>query len=294
MNRPNISIDEYYVDSSGGKHYRSHPDISTFAHIGVDVSKHNGHLDFNEIKRAGVEFVIIRAGYRRSISQKDPLFEEHYSKAKEAGLDVGAYWYSYAESILDAEKEANVCLQAIHDKKFEYPIYFDVEENRQFKIGKIFCTNIVHAFCDVIERNGYFAGLYMSRYPLTDYIDEETQKKYALWVAQYNKKCSYPGLYGMWQFSDLGRIKGVNDSGTHNTIDMNASFVDYPSIMKDRGLNGYSINKPVNNNQEEKTDSKYNYNIVVGTFDDKLVAQNELAKIKNSYPNARILATYKK
>lgn len=264
----------------------------------MDVSKHNGHLDFEAMKRAGVEFVIIRAGYGRSVSQKDNLFEEHYERAKKAGLDIGAYWYSYAESLMDAEHEADACMKVIAGKTFEYPIYFDLEENRQFKIGKIFCTNIVDAFCGALEKNGYFAGLYMSRYPLTDYISDDIQKKYALWIAQYNDKCSYPGVYGMWQFSDIGRVKDVNDKPGDNTIDMDVSFVDYPSMIKGRGLNGFAIEKPKDPPAQVEVkpaeEKKYSYNIVIDSFDDKAIAQTELAKVKGYYPNARILTTYKK
>lgn len=199
---------------------------------------------------------------------------------------------------MDTEKEADACLKAIAGKKYEYPIYYDVEENRQFKIGKIFCTNIVNAFCDIIEKNGYFAGLYMSRYPLTDYISEETQKKYAIWVAQYNDKCSYPGLYGMWQFSDIGRIKDVNMKTNDNTIDMDVSFVDYPSLIKGRGLNGFALDKPkepdAQNEVKPEEEKKYSYNIVIDSFDSKITAQNELIKVKGYFPNARILTTYKK
>jgi GH25 family lysozyme M1 (1,4-beta-N-acetylmuramidase) len=299
MDRPNIRFDEYVING-GKKVYRSHPDISNFAHIGVDVSKHNGDVDFRGLKAAGVEFVIIRAGYGRSISQKDVRFEENYKKAKEAGMDVGVYWYSYAESITDAEKEAEVCLEVIKGKTFEYPIYYDVEEAKQFKIGKIFITNIINAFNDKIEAAGYFAGLYMSTYYMNEYVDAATQKKYALWIAQYGSKCTYKGVYGMWQFSDVGRFTGVNDHPKQNTMDVDASFVDYPSLIKGRGLNGYKKEEPKTDISSTETDKpvteepKYNYNIVVSTFDDKDKANKELLKVKLYYPEAKILKTYKK
>ena len=95
---------------------------------GLDISKHNGTLDFNAIKKAGNSFVIIRAGYGKDISQKDPKFEEYYKHARAFGLDVGVYWYSYAMNASDAKKEARVCLEAIKGKQFEYTVYIDMED----------------------------------------------------------------------------------------------------------------------------------------------------------------------
>ena len=107
---------------------------------GIDVSRHNTITDFRKVKGSGIDFVIIRAGYGREISQKDPQFETNYKNAKAAGLNVGAYWYSYAQSVEEAKIEAKVCLQAIKGKKFEYPIYFDLEENTQLSRGSALCT----------------------------------------------------------------------------------------------------------------------------------------------------------
>ena len=102
---------------------------------GIDVSKHNGSIDFNAVKASGVEFVIIRAGYGMYDNQKDPKFEENYAKAKAAGLHVGTYWYSYAKSVKEAEIEAEVCLRVIGGKQFDFPIYFDIEDPSQRGLG---------------------------------------------------------------------------------------------------------------------------------------------------------------
>ena len=99
---------------------------------GIDVSQHQGNIDFGKVKAAGYDFVIIRAGYGKYASQKDPYFEQNYAGAKAAGLNVGAYWYSYADSTANAKLEAEACLQVIKGKTFEYPIYFDLEERSQF------------------------------------------------------------------------------------------------------------------------------------------------------------------
>ena len=97
---------------------------------GLDLSKHNGTIDFDEIKKNN-SFVILRAGY--GTSTKDPKFEEYYKQAKAAGLKVGAYWYSYALNVNDAKTEAKKCLEVIKGKQFEYPIYIDMEDADGYK-----------------------------------------------------------------------------------------------------------------------------------------------------------------
>lgn len=217
---------------------------------GIDVSQWQGNIDFNKVKAAGVDFVIIRAGYGRNISQKDPYFEQNYSRAKAAGLNVGVYWYSYANNAVDAKTEAAVCLQAIKGKTFEYPIYFDLEERSQFNKGAAFCSSLVTAFCDAIEKAGYFAGLYISRSPLTQYITADVQKRYALWVAEYGAKLNYSGSVGMWQNTSSWRVPGINGN-----VDHDYSYIDYPSIIKQGGFNEFkkSSSKPA---EEKKADEK--------------------------------------
>lgn len=201
---------------------------------GIDVSKYQGSIDFKKVKAAGIDFVIIKAGYGRLASQRDPNFETNYKNAKNAGLDVGAYWYSYAVSAEDVKKEAAACLEVIKGKKFEYPIYFDLEEKSQFAKGKSFCTGLVKAFCGEIEKAGYFTGLYISRSPLQQYIASDTAKKYALWIAEYNSSCNYSGSYGIWQYTSSGRVNGISGN-----VDRDHCYVDYPSAIKKAGLNGY-------------------------------------------------------
>lgn len=201
---------------------------------GIDVSKWNGDVDFAKVKADGIKFVMLRAGLGRSASQKDTYFERNYAKAKAAGLDVGVYWYSYAVSGADAKLEARACLECIGGKRFEYPIYFDLEEPKQLAKGKRFCSNLVKVFCGEIEKVGYFAGLYMSRKPLQTLISDDVKKRYALWVAEYNSKCNYKEDHGMWQYTAKGSINGHNGQ-----FDMNYCYVDYPEIIRKNGLNGY-------------------------------------------------------
>lgn len=241
---------------------------------GIDVSQYQNPIDFNAVKKSGVEFVIIRAGYGKFINQKDPCFENHYAKAKAAGLNVGVYWYSYATTVTDARLEARTCLEAIKGKKFEYPIYFDLEERKQFNTGSTNCSNLVKAFCDEIEKAGYFAGLYISRSPLQQYISKEVANKYALWIAEYSNKCNYEGTYGMWQYSSTGKVDGIAGN-----VDLDYCYVDYPSKIKNGGYNGYEKPKPAPVVTKKVLDTE---GFKKGDKGNGVLAMKKLIKIANS------------
>lgn len=203
---------------------------------GIYVSKWQGYnIDFDKVKAAGKKFVLLRAGYGKYISQKDPTFEGNYKRAKAAGLYVGVYWYSYAKTVSDAIAEAKTCLEAIKGKQFEMPIYYDFEETSQFAKGKTFCSEAIKAFCSTMEAAGYFTGLYIYRAALQNYITKEVAEKYALAVAEYASKLHYSGDVGVWQYAgDTGRCDGVQGA-----CDLDKCYVDYPSIIKAKGLNGF-------------------------------------------------------
>lgn len=203
---------------------------------GIDVSKHQGTIDWKKVKDSGVEFAIIRAGYGKSISQKDPQFETNYKGCKSVGIPCGAYWYSYATSMDEARKEAAVCLEVLKGKQLEYPIYFDIEESSQLRLGKSACSAIARAFLETLESVGYFAGIYSSKSHLETYISEEIRNRYAVWVAHYGvSKTSYKGDFGIWQKSENGKISGITGN-----VDLNECYVDYTARIKANGLNGFS------------------------------------------------------
>lgn len=204
---------------------------------GIDVSVHQGNINWTKVK-GNVSFVILRVGYGNAISypnQVDSTFEKNYKGCKDNGIPCGVYWYSYAQSVEAAKQEAKACLKVIKGKKFEYPIYFDLEEQSQFNKGKNFCDSIVKAFCTEIENAGYYAGLYMSRSPLQNYISTDVAKRYTLWIAEYNSKCNYNGKHDMWQYKSTGKISGISGN-----VDMNYCYKDFPTAIKSAGLNGYT------------------------------------------------------
>ncbi|MDE6706641.1 MAG: glycoside hydrolase family 25 protein [Oscillospiraceae bacterium] len=203
---------------------------------GIDVSKHQGDIDWIKVKNSGkVEFAILRAGYGNSISQKDVKFEKHYSECVKNNIPVGAYWYSYAMSESEAKQEANAFLQVIKNKQFAYPVYFDLEEPKQLALGKAKCSAIAKAFMETMEKAGYFVGLYMSKSHLETYISEEIRNKYVVWVAHYGvSKTNYSGQFGIWQKSDSGSVSGISGN-----VDLNECYFNYPVLIQNAGLNGF-------------------------------------------------------
>ena len=183
----------------------------------VDISEFQQNIDFNKMKNDGIKAVIIRAGYGRETIQKDSMFESHYRDAKEAGLKIGAYWYSYADSINDAEKEAKACLECIENKYFDMPIYYDLEDYSMVKLGKTKLTAIAERFCETIKKSNYRAGVYANLNWFNNCLDyDELKRKYSIWLAQYNDKAELD--CDIWQNSSSGRVNGYNGRLDTNVI----------------------------------------------------------------------------
>lgn len=202
---------------------------------GIDVSEWQGTIDWETVRASGVEFAILRAGYGRVASQKDKTFDANYFGCKAANIPCGAYWYSYATSEDEARQEAATCLDILKYKQLEYPVYYDVEEQRTLGLGKEKVSAVIKAFCDVLEKAGYFAGLYMSAYPLGNLVSEEVRNRYAVWVAHYGvTKPVYSGKYGIWQKCSTGTVPGIAGN-----VDLNEAYEDYPEIIKAAELNNW-------------------------------------------------------
>lgn len=194
---------------------------------GIDVSYAQGNVDWEEVKRAGIEFVMIRAGYGREISQKDSLFESHYAGAKKAGLKVGAYWYSYAKDVDGARKEAETCLKVIAGKQFDYPVVYDLEDPTQRKLSKDTLSDMAVAFLDAVERAGYFAMLYANLDWLRNKLDYNKIKRFSIWLAQWREGGhTYEHDLGMWQYTSSGKVPGIS-----GRVDMDIAYKDFAAII---------------------------------------------------------------
>ena len=217
---------------------------------GIDISLWQGpNIDFNAVKNSGYDFVIINAGYGKYAYQKDPYFENNYTRAKAAGLKVGAYWYSYATNVGDAKEEARVFCDILKGKEFEYPVWLDIEDPSQERLSSRTINQICRAFCGYLEERKHYTGIY-SYLSFLNKLDETTLKAHDIWVAQWGvEKTSWKGSYGIWQFTDRGVVGGINGN-----VDLNYAYKDYPIIMKANGLNGFVKQevKPVEQKPVEK------------------------------------------
>ena len=176
----------------------------------IDVSTWQGSIDFNKVKSAGYDYVIIRAGYGKEKSQKDNMFETNYKKAKSAGLKVGAYWFSYAMSPSTATAEADACLSCIKGKKFELPVYYDMEYQPAMSTSNSNYTKMAVNFCNKLKSNGFKSGVYSSASVYDYLLNRKTLKNngISIWNAEWYTKPSI--TCDVWQYSDTGRINGIS------------------------------------------------------------------------------------
>ena len=176
----------------------------------IDVSTWQGSIDFNKVKSAGYDYVIIRAGYGKEKSQKDNMFETNYKKAKSAGLKVGAYWFSYAMSPSTATAEADACLSCIKGKKFELPVYYDMEYQPAMSTSNSNYTKMAVNFCNKLKSNGFKSGVYSSASVYDYLLNRKTLKNngISIWNAEWYIKPSI--TCDVWQYSDNGRINGIS------------------------------------------------------------------------------------
>ncbi|MEE5994522.1 MAG: glycoside hydrolase family 25 protein [Oscillospiraceae bacterium] len=219
---------------------------------GIDISHHQndkGTIDFQKVKQAGYDFVIVKAGGAEVGYYTDSCFEKNYAGAKSAGLHVGAYYFASAFTTAEQGRiQAQKFLDIIKGKTFDFPVYVDVE---RFAGNPKGATDATIAFCDCMERNGYFVGIYSSDISgFQENLEIDRLADYSKWVARYGSQPKYVKEYGIWQKSETGRVDGISGN-----VDLNECSVDYPAIIKGAGLNGFPkqqkavefVEKPVEN-----------------------------------------------
>lgn len=184
----------------------------------IDISEWNCDINFNKVRNTGVTCVIIRAGYGKDPNQEDNEFQKYYKQAKAAGLNVGAYWYSYATSVDAAKAEVRNCMKTIQGKEFDLPVFLDVEEYRQAVLPRRTLTDIISTFCDGIKSNGFESGLYSAKSMLVDSAyPDELASKYLIWMAAPNNSYNeLPAFVDIHQYSWNGKVDGISEK-----VDMN-------------------------------------------------------------------------
>lgn len=204
---------------------------------GIDVSKHQGNISWGDVKEH-IDFVIIRAGYGKN--NIDEKAEYNVKECVRLGIPFGLYWFSYAYTEEMARNEAKYLLQFIKDYVPLYPLYFDFEydSEKYAKKNGVTVTNellrkMATAFCEELENAGYYAGIYANNDYAVNKYGNEIFKKYDIWFARWGVE--NPGrATHLWQYTDQGKINGIPTK-----VDKNYCYIDFPAIIKSKGLNGY-------------------------------------------------------
>lgn len=246
---------------------------------GIDVSSWQENIDWDRVK-SQVDFVILRLGYIGNNENKlDDYFERNYSECKRLGIPVGVYVYNYVKTGERIEKCANWVIDNLKGKELELPVYLDMEDKSITGLGKSALTSLCIAFNTVIEASGRWAGVYANLNWYNNYLDkEEIKRRYTTWIAHYGVDLNkYEGQYDILQYSDTGKVTGVNGN-----TDMNIMYRDLikeisgstptPSKSIDELANEV-INGQWGNGEERKqrlTDAGYNYNAVQEAVNNKL------------------------
>ena len=212
-----IGYFKYSFDASGKL-------IESLETKGIDVSKWQADIDWKAVAGAGIDFAIIRVGYRGSetgVLVEDPYFKANIAGATKAGVKVGVYFFTQAITEAEAVEEASMAMELVKGYRLDYPIYIDTEWSggRADNLSKTNRTKIVKAFCKTVQNGGYKAGVYASKYWYLDNLHADELKDYTIWVAQYNTECTYTGKYDMWQYTDKGRVPGIKGN-----VDLNICY----------------------------------------------------------------------
>lgn len=193
---------------------------------GIDVSSHQGNIDWASVKAAGINFAIIRVGYRGSQTGalvEDSCFRKNIQGATANGINVGVYFFTQATTEAEAVEEASMALTLCSGYNLSYPIFVDTENGsgaaRANGLDKGTRTACVAAFCKTIANGGRKAGVYASKSWYNNKIDASAFSNYFIWVAQYNTTCNYKGKYNMWQYSSKGSVPGIKGN-----VDVNIAY----------------------------------------------------------------------
>ena len=198
--------------------------------LGVDVSVHQGDINWEKVKESGISFAMIRLGYRgygTGESEIDEKFVENVKGAREAGINAGVYFFSQAITAREAVEEAELVIKNLKDLDINYPVVFDWEmisedSARTDNISVDILTDCCVAFCETIKNAGYTPMIYQNKRTSIFKLDLNRLNDYEFWLAEYNDTPSYYYDFDMWQYTSSGRVPGIK-----GRVDMNISFKDY-------------------------------------------------------------------
>jgi len=199
------------VNLDGSSEVQNILTASSEVHKGIDVSHHNGSIDWDQVKQAGIEFAIIRCGHGHNLETGgDAYWLRNISEVERVGMPYGIYFYSYATSVAGVKKEAATTIKLLKGHKPSLPVFYDMEDVTQKSLSTNLKNKMAAAYCDDVTAAGYQAGLYSYKYWLEGYMSPFINSTdYPIWVAQYASKTTYTGDYIMWQYSSSGRVNGI-------------------------------------------------------------------------------------
>ena len=197
---------------------------------GIDVSEFQGRVDWERVRKAGIQFVMLRAGY--GAGTIDGEFRRNAEECNRVGIPFGVYWFSYAYTREMARKEADYCIDAIREYEVNYPVCIDFEyasvnyaTERGVNVTRTLATEIVEEFCRRVEERGYFAMYYSNLDYMRRMFEQKLKDKYALWYAQYSQEPNVSGM-AIWQYSDMGRVDGISGN-----VDMDIALYDLAKVI---------------------------------------------------------------
>ena len=213
-------VDGVYVNDKG-------EEIKGAIAKGIDVSYHNGRINWEQVKKSDVDFVILRCGYgKNQTNQDDKQWEYNVKECTRLGIPFGVYLYSYAMSTSDALSEAEHVLRLVKGYNLSFPVFYDMENEKapynQGGLPSRVLGDIAEIFCNKIESAGYDVGIYANKNWFENKLTDKRFQKWSKWVAQYNSYCTYNGEYSMWQSTSSGKVPGIQTN-----VDVNFLFSDW-------------------------------------------------------------------
>lgn len=202
---------------------------------GIDVSHWQGTIDFDKVKKSGIDFVILKAGGSDNGFYQDSKFEKNYIAAKRAGIDIGAYFFvgKNFKGAKNGEADAMRFHTLLYGYSYSMPVYVDIEATKPE--DKEAVTDAAIAFCEYMEEYGYFVGIYASDISgFKERLNHDRLKDYTHWVARYGGTLTVCKDAAMRQTSSTGKVKGINGD-----VDLDEAYVDFPTIIKKSHKNGY-------------------------------------------------------
>lgn len=218
--------------------------------MGIDVSQHNGKIDWDAMKRSGVSFAIIRSSWGHFV--EDSQFRRNVRECERIKLPYGLYHYSYVSNTKEMKEECDGFLRLCKSCRPSYPCYLDMEDADGWKkahhVSDAQNIETCYYTCRELEKAKFYAGIYANLYWLTHQLNSRRLDRFDKWVAQWASKNTYDRPYGMWQFTSDGRINGYG-----GRLDLDYAYKDYPRIIREKGLNGFDAKpEPAKPGKQEK------------------------------------------